>query len=206
MVNKRSIMVLLLSVALALTLTFSVANAAPTNVTLRPNQDAVNGWAPSTGPTCYTMVNEVIADDDNSYIFTGYGSPYTYQLFDLPDILNGNTILSVTVYVDARSISPVADTPNFIDITIKTHDVIYGWGFTVPANNPYQLQYHTWLLNPNTGTGWTVDEVNALQAGVAKTGIFASSYVRVTQCYVVVAEGVFVVPEVSLGTVAITKM
>ena len=70
--------------------------------------------------------------------------------------------MGITVYAHAKSVD--GDT---INLWIRTGDSGYdSEDIELPANNQYAIYSHTWLLNPQTGLDWTINEINDLYAGV----------------------------------------
>ena len=70
--------------------------------------------------------------------------------------------MGITVYAHAKSVD--GDT---INLWIRTGDSGYdSEDIELPANNQYTIYSHTWLLNPQTGLDWTINEINDLYAGV----------------------------------------
>jgi PGF-pre-PGF domain-containing protein len=158
----------------------------PDTVTLRPNgvgqywEWTIAGTSPA--PTNWESVDDVTPDDDVTYV-----QSFTANQRDLHALtdsgLSGVTINSVTVYMRLQKIKGGPTACTFI----RTHSTDYaGTEISAPlAWTDYSTQYTT---NPNTGSAWTVAEVDALEAGV----IFGASSTKagqesaVTQVWVVV--------------------
>ena len=160
-------------------------------VTIRPvaNGDVIQ-QRPNDSATNYENVDEVTADGDTTFN-DNPDSTYTtrddlYQLEDI-SLPEGAVINSVTVYYVARNI--VSGYGHSYAL-IKTHDTVYRGSVHDPPDS-YRTYSQVYTTNPYTGNPWTVEEVNALQAGTRLTteyysAIGAYTGGRVTQVYVVV--------------------
>ena len=149
-------------------------------VILRPNgvgtyteYDNVVGAASHWG-----AVDDVTVDNDTTYIATAVtGDKDVFSLPD-PDIPSPHEILSVKVYAGARN---VTEQVAKLNLMIRTYDTDYfSPDKLLSTNNTYANHTHTWTTNPNTGSSWTIAEINAMQAGVRSN---ASIDHRVTQVF-----------------------
>jgi hypothetical protein len=88
-----------------------------------------------------------------------------------------NIIESVTVFVRTRS-----NAPQWQHLCLKTHGTIF-------EENAIDLSVwttssYTWSTNPQTGSAWTWDEINAMEIGVNLTGSdYAPDWSDCTQVY-----------------------
>lgn len=129
-----------------------------------------------TGDGTYTEMNEKISDDPTHWEtvrFAGGGfvmdnrwgpivSRDTYT-FDPTDAVS---VAAVTVSVRCATLSPPL--PAKIALMIRTHDTDYSTDIeyiTATTFDDPTVVTHTWDTNPFTDLPWTVDEVNALEAG-----------------------------------------
>jgi hypothetical protein len=190
--------VFLLPLLLIITLIPTAVYAFPGTTVLRPNADGyeTGWWASSSGlPGDYVAVQEETADAFDSYITSRVYD--TRETFGLPDISTSDTVTKVTVYAMAMSGGHNMN----LNIMIRTHDSEYlSEDFALPdLADDFALYSYEWINNPSTESGWTIAEVNALEAGVRHG--FGSEEEHVTQIYVEVdIVPASVVPVVPLGT------
>ena len=166
-----------------------------TTETIRPNGDSTITWTdvPDPPSTHFDDVDEAVTDEDTSYVHTSGISQS--DLFDLgnPTSIGGSDIInSVIVYFRARR-----TTPNLTKarIRIKTYATIYQ-GTVYNLVDAYANYSDVWTTNPNTGSPWTLTELNALIAGVFSAN--DGNDKRCTQVYVVVDFTSAAVPERNL--------
>jgi len=102
-------------------------------------------------------------DDDTSYVYDG-GAQFGRDLFNLENTgISGHTITKVTVraYVKATAAgSGVATT------SIKTNGQVYDGNAEDIGTTSYTIISTDYTTNPQSGSAWTWDEINALQAGI----------------------------------------
>ena len=165
------------------------AGGAGSTETLRPNaagDEADIAEQIPTGGEHWDKVDEVIPDDDTTYLRT---NTYDWQedLYNMPDHSTGSgSINYVKVYAIAKSITAGQTT---VYTQIKTNGVEDdGTAYATTTN--YAPYSHQWDTNPQTGQPWTWDEIDALQIGVGlrrPAGIGAPEG-RWTHCTQVYAE------------------
>lgn len=110
----------------------------------------------------------------------------TYQLSDLEELRDA--VSSVTIYTETKG-TMSADT-HTAQTVIRTHGVdFYGDNTTLPLS--YTTVNTTYSTNPSTGSAWTLDEINALEAGV-KHYDNGNGSVRTTQVYVGISYDILV--------------
>lgn len=177
---------LLLVAAIAMSLlvcliTLPVPVCAGGSKTLRPND---NGTYTEFGNVIpdniahWEAVDETSADGDSSYIASETpNNRDTFALSD-PGIPLSSTVNSVTVYVVARRVEQQKE-GFYIMIRSDNKDSLSVLLTAEEAN--YAVFSERWEKNPADNQPWTVEDVNALEAGVQ-----VSSGVVVTQIYVVV--------------------
>jgi hypothetical protein len=152
---------------------------ASADETLRPNAAGdlaqISSVYPAGTPHWQT-VDEAIADDDTSYIYTSStSSSYQTDLYNLPAHTNSGTINSVTVSFRFKtSIFYTA----YARSAIKTYGTIYNGTVESSTSTSYSVRSYTWTTNPNTGQSWTWSEIDALQIGLGMktSSSFGSSY------------------------------
>lgn len=133
----------------------------------------------------YDKVNEVVADDDDTFLYGGVApasTSYERDLYGLPNHTAVGDINKVTVHFRARGTSEYVA---YGKAAIKTHNTVYEGGIET-LGGTYWSRSHTWLKNPYTVSDWTWDEIDALQAGVSIRASNANGGAVCTQVYVVV--------------------
>lgn len=76
---------------------------------------------------------------------------------------------------------------SFWDKTFKPMIRISGanyYGDTITAGTTYAWYSETWATNPATGMGWTLAEVDALEAGMQSIGAYAGGRVATIEAVV----------------------
>ena len=165
---------------LACLVTLPVPICAGSPVTLRPNGNGTYTEFDNVIPggiAHWEAVDEASADGDTSYIASETSDDRdTFALSD-PGIPTTSTINSVTVYVIAKKVDKGKDS---FYIMIRSDDTDSRSDLREVADT-YEEFFYQWEDNPADGQPWTVDDVNALQAGVQ-----VDKGVIVTQIYVVI--------------------
>ena len=163
------------------------AGGAGATETLRPNaagDEADILEQIPTGGEHWDKVDEVIPDDDTTYLRT---NTFEWQedLYNIPSHSTGSgSINYVKVYAVAKSITAGQTT---VYTQIKTNGVEYdGTAYATTTN--YATYSHRWDTNPQTGQAWTWDEIDALQIGVGLrrptgTGAPGGRWTHCTQVY-----------------------
>jgi len=135
--------------------------------TLRPNANGANtNLYNKDGSQInnYSYVDEVIPDDDTTYVKSGVGT--AFDTYGLPNSgVGAGTINSVTVYARAKVIPVGGDG---MRICCYTHSNTY-YGSAVEGNSDYINYSKQWTENPNTELAWTWEEIDALEAGIELT-------------------------------------
>jgi len=126
----------------------------------------------------YTHVDEAVASDAD-YVYAEFpgGGRDLYNLSDLS--YTSATITSVIVTVRAKKTGT-----GTAWTSIRTNSTNYDSAITLTSD--YALHSTTYTTNPNTSVAWTVDEVNALQAGVNLNPTGAGVLEYCSQVYVTV--------------------
>jgi hypothetical protein len=148
---------------------------------LRPNApgDVTQlSQSPSSGSN-WDKVDEEVSDGDATFV---YGDD-KYDLYNLQSSGVGAGIInSVIIYVLSRAFGDYSWA--YTKTVIKTHGTVYFGTQELVYFTPYQLKGTQYTTNPYTGSAWTWDEINALQAGGYLKYYTGSA--RCTQVYVVV--------------------
>lgn len=174
--------------------------ANPGTETLRPMGVGTTTQLTAVGDTPnWKCVDEETADDDTTYVYRVESGFYTSSKYDTYAIQNhslgSGTINSVTIYIRCKmSGSPYST--HWAKTAIRTHDTNY-YGSQNNLGTSY-VNYNTqYTTNPYTGSAWTWDEVDAMEAGVQLAGD-VSLQSRCTQVWVVV-DYTSQIPEFPLG-------
>lgn len=122
----------------------------------------ISGWAAEGGD--FTRVQS--DDGDTTRLYSPTANDVRQFSVTNTTGLTGATIASVVVYAKFRSLDP---DPNTFQIGVRTGATDY-WSASKDTVNvtTYVLFSETWATNPNTGTAWTVSDLDALQVGVKK--------------------------------------
>ena len=130
----------------------------------------------------WDKVDEVTADDDSTYVRGGVVSAtyYNRDLYTLTNHTGSGTINNVTVHFRA-----IGWTSRTIAATIRTHSTTYD-GTNQLMTTSWADYSEEWATNPNTGSSWTWEEIDALEVGVLvqQSGYGEGTYQKVTQVYV----------------------
>jgi len=134
------------------------------------------GAAPPDPNENYKLVDEETPDDFSTMVYRGVES-YALDTYNIPDHSEGSgTINHVKVYCRMEN-----DTAKG-KVAIRTHSTEY-YGNEETLTSSWTTYSKQWDTNPNTGSAWTWDEIDALEVGVAlKASATASG--RCTQVYV----------------------
>ncbi|MDW8068568.1 MAG: hypothetical protein RML46_06625 [Anaerolineae bacterium] len=134
---------------------------------LLPDGDSSVAW--SRFPTSLTANYQAVddgtdANGDTDYVFTttaGAQDIYTFQ--DLTAVHPGAVaVQGVAIdWIARRSDAGSRTARPLLRISNTNY---YGTSITLPES--YQIFQSTWATNPNTGTSWTVADVNNLLAGI----------------------------------------
>lgn len=124
----------------------------------------------------YKQVDEETPDEASTMVYNPVTS-YALDTYNIPDHSEGSgTVNHVKVYCRMQN-----DTAKG-KVAIRTHNTEY-YGNEESLTGSWVTYNKQWDTNPNTGSAWTWDEIDALEIGVAlKASAGASS--RCTQVYV----------------------
>lgn len=130
---------------------------------LRPTADgAHSAWAPSTGTTHYTLVDETTPNDDTDYLSTSTaGARDTQVLGDLPSV-TAMVIAGVQQCVSARKDD--AGTRQIKGL-LKSGGTTQAGSVTHALTTSYKYYRQVTETDPATSAAWTEAAVNALEAG-----------------------------------------
>jgi hypothetical protein len=154
----------------------------------------------------WDKVDDVTADDFQTYLSTDFFNQYRTDLYRLADYQPREEgvvkdIKSVTVFFRfAGSTDGHDDYAAYAKPVIKTYGNVYEGKPEVQTSGNFTTRSYEWKGNPATAKRWTWDEVNSLQAGISLKGDKVHHPALVTQVYVAVNyEKKIVQSEVPLG-------
>ncbi len=152
---------------------------------LRPNADGDviqlynTEGPPPTQVDNWSYVDEEVADDIVTYVYTFSEPASYYDLYNLPAHSVGSDNVN-KITVKARIYNTGNDT--YARICIKTGGTVYYSGNLTTAQNTWEDKSFEWALNPKTGLAWTWNDIDALQIGIEN--IIVDDYIFCTQLYV----------------------
>lgn len=157
---------------------------------LRPNaagdETDIPFQSPDTGEH-WDKVDDVSPDDGDTYIATWQDKNYRRDLYNLTDHLEGmGNIEWVVVYFRFAGFTDGKDRTARARAAIKTNGTAYEGSIQTTSGETYVTRAFQWTVNPATGSAWTWDEIDELQAGVNLKGAKKSQPAFCTQVYVMV--------------------
>lgn len=166
--------------------TFSTAMNWPE--LLRPDgagnstQNTPNGAAEN-----WQCVAEDTPDEDSAYVQCDATSYLKDTYSTQNHSVGSGTISKVTVNIRCRQVESYLDQTVYAKAVLRTHDTDYD---SAEANLPdgYAIYSTEYTVNPNTGSAWTWDEIDALECGVSLKSAQSDAwdYARCTQVWVAV--------------------
>lgn len=135
--------------------------------TLRPIANGTfqehNYQCPAEGEH-YDKVNEVVADDDETYIKAHQTYSALTDTFVISKPQQGNGVINgVTVYGRFRN---GAAQYGYQSVVVYTHGEVYPHEWYRLPLGLWITQGHSWDINPYTGEPWTWEEIDNLEIGV----------------------------------------
>ena len=134
--------------------------------TLRPNGNSQTQLINSSGNDTnnYTYVDESVTNDSD-YVWSASNAAWATDLYALPDtaIPEGSTINSITFYARFREGNGGNDYAKF---AYKSGGTVY---YSSAPNITTSFATYSWVQNTNqkTSAAWTIDDINALTAGIS---------------------------------------
>ncbi len=153
---------------------------------LRPNgvgSETTLPWVvPNVGADHWQNVDEVTPDEDSTFVARGSASAaWNRDLYALPASSGSGAINNITVYARVKCDGTPAQT-NLV-ISCRTYSTTYE-DVEKTTTDAYANYSKVWTTNPNTGSAWTWDEIDALEIGI-KLRRGATTYgTKCTQVYV----------------------
>lgn len=129
-----------------------------------PTGDVSVQWSRSAGANNFALVDDPIGspDDDATYTYSSTGWDKDYFSFSTFGVPAGATITNIRIFARFR-LSTAGGVDHFRTI-LKVNGVTY-YGYHDDAwFGVYRDLLWTWTNNPNTGSAWTVDDVNGIGA------------------------------------------
>jgi hypothetical protein len=135
----------------------------------------------------YLEVDDNPIDYDSTYLIaqSGCGGSGCLDLYNLPDtgIPIGATITNVTVYGVFRNIYGSSNACK-IKLAVRTHATNYYSAEYTINHTDWRTYSNSYATNPNTGSAWTLAEINALEGGMNEVFNVTYGYIQCTQIYV----------------------
>jgi hypothetical protein len=128
---------------------------------IRPTSDDTSDWSPSTGTDNYALVDDVISDDDSTYVYTS--NPGSYDLYGYGDLTYATDIVGLAVKSEVRDDS--ATSPSLYN-AIESGSTTSDGSSTVVSSDSYTGVTRISETDPDTSTAWTVSGVNAANFGL----------------------------------------
>lgn len=118
-------------------------------------------WTPNPVelPNWQAASNQQI--NDNTFVKNPITEPGEYDLYTLTPLVNSPNIYGVSVKGAYRQDDA---TQMFVQNAIRTNGADF-FGATFATDQKYSFRRDIYQVNPATGVGWTIAEVNSLQAG-----------------------------------------
>lgn len=155
------------------------------SVILRPNGNGfITGLQRNTGSTNYGCVDEAVANDATDYVYLRYGPGIT-DTYAIQDSSHSGVIDNISVYARMRMYENTETHPcdtNWGKITLRVNNHYYN-SSTFTLTTGWVTYSYKWTTNPNTGSAWTWDDVDDLQAGIS-LGVGCYYESQCTQVYV----------------------
>lgn len=128
---------------------------------IRPTSDtATVNWSPNTGTDHYALVDETVADDDTTYVFTS--NPSTYDLYEYGNPTYIGSIEAVVIKTEARD--DAATSPGLYNVVVSDTTTSDGSSQTVSSSD-YLGYSRVVEQDPDTTSDWTESGLNAAQFG-----------------------------------------
>lgn len=137
--------------------------------TLRPNAngDLVQLYVYPSDGIHWNKVSDVVPDDDASYVHRYGGTTGTsYDSYQLTDPVAGIAVITnvrVVARVRRIAMNPSGTYHTTIGLGLRINGANYYSNYNTSSNS-YVTIAKDFATNPNTGSAWTVADVNALQA------------------------------------------
>jgi hypothetical protein len=170
--------------------TYSLPIGTQRTLTLRPNgagdETAISSEYPQETDH-YADVDEVVADEDTTYVRESSPSAYKRDLYALTGHTTESKIIrSVKIYF--RIASGELGSIIYAKPSQKSGTIVTDGTEVTSVATDYATFSQTYLTNPATGMAWTWAEIDALQVGVSLKSAGAY-FAQCTQVYVEVTYG-----------------
>jgi len=128
-----------------------------------PNADTVaKAWTRSGGADNYALVDEVVCDDDVTYVeseLTDQKDLYDYSVLSgIPSAIKGIQVNTICRETDAETFSLITVVKSGATESDDSPQVI--------GTSSYISKRRNLELDPDTGVAWTVEGINAVQVGI----------------------------------------
>jgi len=135
----------------------------------------------------YQAVNEVVADDASTYVYSISGSNYVNDTYTISNHSTQSlNISNVTVHAKVYKYGNWdLARATYYKIILKTEEAYYnGTEHVFTSGASWGYIDEVWPTNPNTGLAWTWDEIDSLEIGIS----MAYSIVQAARCTQLYAE------------------
>lgn len=134
--------------------------------TIRPNADeGTNNWTCSSGTDHSALVDEVVLDEDTTYVYTNTTDAYDIWDYTTPGTTS-TTIYGISVKTDAREDSGGAASISNIVKSGTTTDAATPKNISIDS---YLPTINIWEEDPDTSSAWTVTGLTSAKFGIRYT-------------------------------------
>ena len=151
-------------------------------ILLHPNADTSDNHLGIYGANShYQCVNQVVADNDTTYVYAQSWSYWTDDTYQISNPTHTGTVSYVTINAVGRTTGV-----GRLQLSLETHGQEYDGtnnpGYDFPLTPTWREYTAMWARNPSTGNAWTWSEIDDLLIGCSLYR--QSGDARCTQVYV----------------------
>jgi hypothetical protein len=128
---------------------------------IRPTSDDTSDWTPSTGTDNYAMVDEVISDDDTTYVATSTSGHY--DIYGYGDLTYSTAIPGMVLKSEVRD--DAAASPSVYNV-IESGTTTSDGTSAVVSSATYTGVVRVSETDPDTAAAWSAAGVNAANFGL----------------------------------------
>ena len=127
--------------------------------TLRPNADVSTAFTPSTGTSNFAMLNETLVNDTTYTTGNAVNATDMFEFTDLATLPSVIDAIQLNVFATKTDVA----TRQMVTLVTSGTQTTVGPTYNLPQNHLNMNRIEN--TDPNTGTDWTADGVDAIQAG-----------------------------------------